>query len=77
MKIVVAVRCYNELNNIERFVRAYSFADKIIISDGGSTDGSLDEHDKERVDDNYAKVDNKLFEERKARGFPVTWNPII
>lgn len=40
-KIVVVVRCYNEEKNIERFIRGYSFADKIIISDGGSTDNSL------------------------------------
>lgn len=41
MKIVVAVRCRNEINNIDRFLRGYSFADRIIISDGGSTDGTL------------------------------------
>lgn len=42
MNIVVAVRCYNEERNIERFLRGYSFADKIVISDGGSTDKSLE-----------------------------------
>lgn len=41
MKIVVAVRCRNESPNIERFLRGYDFADQIVISDGGSTDGSF------------------------------------
>lgn len=42
MNIVVAVRCYNEKDNIERFLRAYDFADHIVVSDGGSTDGSIE-----------------------------------
>lgn len=41
MKIVVAVRCRNESPNIERLLRGYDFADHIVISDGGSTDGSF------------------------------------
>jgi len=41
MKIVVAVRCYNEEKNIERFLRGYDFADHIVVSDGGSTDDSV------------------------------------
>ena len=42
MKIVVAVRCYNEIHNVERFLKGYSFADEIIVSDGGSDDGSVE-----------------------------------
>ena len=42
MKIVVAARCYNEIHNVERFLKGYSFADEIVISDGGSTDGSIE-----------------------------------
>lgn len=42
MKIVVAVRCYNEAKNIERFMRGYDFCDRIVVSDGGSTDGSVE-----------------------------------
>lgn len=42
MKIVVAVRCYNEEKNIERFLRRYDFADLIIASDGGSSDRSVE-----------------------------------
>src|SRR5688572_20833692 len=42
MKIVVAVRCYNEAHNVERFLKGYSFADQIVISDGGSDDGTVE-----------------------------------
>lgn len=42
LNIVVAVRCYNEIRNIERFMRCYDFADSIVVSDGGSTDGSVE-----------------------------------
>lgn len=42
MKIVVAARCYNEIRNVERFLKGYSFADEIVISDGGSDDGSVE-----------------------------------
>lgn len=41
MKIVVAVRCYNEEHHIDRFMQGYSFADHIVVSDGGSTDDSV------------------------------------
>lgn len=41
MKVVVAVRCYNEAKNIERFLRGYDFADAIVVSDGGSSDDSV------------------------------------
>lgn len=41
-KIVVAVRALNEQDNVGRFCNAYSFATKICIADGGSTDKTLD-----------------------------------
>lgn len=41
-KIVVAVRCRNEIKNIPAFMRGYDFADQVIVSDGGSTDGSIE-----------------------------------
>lgn len=42
MNIVVAVRCFNEERHVNRFINGYSFADKIVISDGGSTDRSVE-----------------------------------
>lgn len=41
MRIVVVARCYNEEKNVDRFLQGYSFADQIVISDGGSTDRSV------------------------------------
>ena len=38
MKIVVCTRTLNELRHIESFIDGYSFADQIIVSDGGSLD---------------------------------------
>lgn len=42
MKIVVICRTRNESRNIARFCLAYSWADAILIADGGSTDNTLD-----------------------------------
>lgn len=38
MKIIAVVRTYNEEINIERFCKAYHWADKILVADGGSRD---------------------------------------
>jgi len=40
--IITITRCLNEVNNIERFLKGYDFSDLIIVSDGGSTDGSIE-----------------------------------
>jgi len=37
----------------------------------------FDDHDKNRVDNNYAELDNVIFEERKAQNFPITWDSLI
>lgn len=68
MKIVVAVRCYNEVKNIERFMRGYDFADEIVVSDGGSTDGSLELLNK------YPKITLLHFEQQETIN-GQTWNP--
>lgn len=68
LNIVVAVRCYNEAKNIERFLKGYDFADAIVVSDGGSTDGSQD------MLRGRPKVQLLSFEEREARNGEI-WNP--
>lgn len=46
MKIFVLLRTRNEEENVERFCKAYSWADKILLADGGSTDGTLEKASK-------------------------------
>ena len=70
MKIVVAVRCYNEEKNIERFLRGYDFADHIVISDGGSRDNSLP------IIQRYASDKVRLIHFHKQETINgYTWNP--
>lgn len=75
MSIVVVTRCLNEENNIIRFVIRYStFADKIIISDGGSTDSSLSKL-QEYIDITRSdKIILKHFTEQEHIG-AYSWNP--
>lgn len=42
MKIIVCTRTLNEEINVDRFIRGYYWADKIIVSDGGSSDRTLE-----------------------------------
>jgi len=41
MNIIVVVRTLNESKNIDRFCQSYSWADKILIADGGSSDDTI------------------------------------
>lgn len=68
MRIVVAVRCRNEERHIERFLRGYDFADLIVVSDGGSTDRSVE------LLSGRSKVRLIHFHERETID-GVTWNP--
>ena len=71
MNIVVAVRCYNEARHIPRFLNGYSFANKIVISDGGSTDGSVEIIKAHPL---YEKVTLIHFAEQETVN-GQTWNP--
>lgn len=37
----------------------------------------IDELDREKMDSGWMEADNKTFADRKARGFPIEWTPII
>lgn len=41
MKIIAECRTYNEEQRIEKFCRAFQFADLILVADGGSTDNTV------------------------------------
>lgn len=72
MKIVVAARCYNNVEYVERFLRGYDFADEIVISDGGSTDGSVELlEDAEFLDGRVNLI--RFTETETINGH--TWNP--
>jgi hypothetical protein len=68
LRIVVAVRCFNEEKNIEGFMRGYDFADEIVVSDGGSTDDSVS------ILSRYSKVHLLNFDGRETVD-GHTWNP--
>lgn len=68
MKIVVAVRCYNESKNVERLIKGYGFADEILVSDGGSSDDSLEKLGK------YPKVKIIHFSQYEEKN-GLRWNP--
>jgi hypothetical protein len=69
MKIVVVTRCLNGLEYIDRFVRGYDFATQIVVSEGGSDDGSV-----EKWMEYYPKVRVFKFDEFVMRGC-YKWNP--
>jgi glycosyltransferase involved in cell wall biosynthesis len=69
MKIVVAVRCRNGENDIARFLYQYSFADQIVVSDGGSEDNSIAMLEKAK------KVKLYHFDGRENLGDGYWWNP--
>lgn len=68
MKIVVAARCRNDERHVERFLRGYNFADRIVVSDGGSTDRSVE------LLSRSDKVQLLHFDKTETIG-DVTWNP--
>jgi len=70
MNIVVIARTRDEARNIEKFCSSYSWADHIIISDGGSTDATV------QLAMQFENVTIKRFTERVSQDGGKTWrNP--
>jgi hypothetical protein len=57
MKIVSLVRTLNEEQNIARFCKSYSWADKILVADGGSMDDTVS------IAQTFPNVEVRLFDE--------------
>lgn len=68
MKIYVIVRTRDSAYFIERFCSSYSWADKILVADGGSLDNTI------QLASQFSNVEVKSFNEKVYRG--DTWrNP--
>lgn len=58
MRIYIIARALNEERHITRFLRGYEWADKIMISDGGSSDNTV------RIARRHPKVEVRKFRRR-------------
>ena len=61
MKIVATCRTLNEEKNIERFCMSYTWVDKVLIADGGSTDRTKE------IANLFYNVEVRDFSERVER----------
>ena len=68
-RVVVCTRTLNEIDHIQRFLDGYDWADKILIADGGSEDGTVE---VARCAD---KVEVRSFTERIYDGTGFWRNP--
>ena len=70
MKIAATTRTRNESVNIERFVKSYQWADKILIADGGSDDDTVE------IAKSLSKTEVRDFHERIPSSDGKVWrNP--
>jgi glycosyltransferase involved in cell wall biosynthesis len=69
----------SEWNAKAKALGKFWWESKSIIEHLHSSHGKrpLDKFDVEKIDNNWAEIDNRTFEERKAQGFPITWEPVI
>lgn len=82
---IFAPPCYkyycidSEWNEKAKMLGRFYWDSRSIVEHIHSAHGKrpYDQHDKEKEDAGWMKIDNETFEERKAQGFPVTWSPII
>ena len=75
MKIIVCVRSLNEERNVKRFIESYSWADKILIADGGSEDNTVN------IAKKYPRASVRTFDKKiningqtvNPRGAHINW----
>lgn len=69
----------SEINAIAKELNRFYWDERSKVEHLHSAHGkrAVDDHDLERLNANMAEMDNRLFEERKARGFPKEWQPVI
>ena len=69
MRIIVCIRTFNEEENIEKCCQAYPFADKILIADGGSTDGTV------KIAKSFPNVKVRTYDVKVKCGGGIWRNP--
>jgi glycosyltransferase involved in cell wall biosynthesis len=69
----------SEWNEKAKLLGRFYWEEKSVVEHLHSAHGKreIDELDREKMDEGWMEIDNKTFEERKAQGFPITWQPII
>jgi glycosyltransferase involved in cell wall biosynthesis len=69
----------SEWNEKAKLLGRFYWEEKSVVEHLHSAHGKreIDDLDREKMDAGWMEIDNKTFEERKAQGFPVTWQPII
>ena len=80
---VFAPPCYqyycvdSEWNEKAKLLNHFYWDERAVVEHIHSAHGKrpVDSHDTDK--EGLSEADNRVFEERKAQGFPVTWQPII
>jgi glycosyltransferase involved in cell wall biosynthesis len=69
----------SEINAKAKSLDKFYWDERAVVEHLHSAHGKrpVDAHDQERIDNHYAEIDNALFEQRKAQGFPIMWEPVI
>lgn len=68
-----------EINERAKSLNKFYWDERVIVEHVHSAHHKrpFDEHDKWKVEQGLDVKDGKIFEERKAQGFPITWTPLI
>lgn len=82
---VIAPPAYNylwidvEINERAKMVNKFYWDERAIVEHAHSAHGKrpYDDHDRWKDNNDFATKDKVIFEDRKARSFPVEWTPLI